>query len=527
MAELQIDMNMKFDFDKICESGKALQTRSGPGYVGLKNMGNTCYLNSVVQVLCALPEIKKRYVDEAAGVFQSTPATSSADDFTCQMSKLAVGLLTEKYSTPEEGAEGACVKPQMFKFLVGKGHSEFSSSNQQDAQEYFLWLLQKMERAERNKTDSDVPIGKLFKFAFEERTVCQQSNKVQYVLSKDAVLSMPIPLDASVNAAEVLSYEERAGKRQKSDGAKDEEAPIKPVIPFEAVVEAFGREIMISAYKSPATKQEGVALRSTRFKTFPKYLVVNLKKYVVSLEWRITKLDVCIVAPESLDLESLRSTGPQPGEELMPDDKEPAEAAACPSADEGMVAQLMGMGFAENGSKRACLATKNASAEAAMEWVFAHMSDANFNDPLEAPAAPGGGGGGGAGVSADSVDMLVSMGFQPKHSAKALKECGGDLERAADWLFSRMDSLDAMDVDEVPVGQAAESGAHPVPNYKAQYKLKGFISHVGSSTFCGHYVCHIKKDDKWTIFNDRKVAISQDPPFDQGYLYFYESVGPV
>lgn len=31
---------------------------------------------------------------------------------------------------------------------------------------------------------------------------------------------------------------------------------------------------------------------------------------------------------------------------------------------------------------------------------------------------------------------------------------------------------------------------------------------------------------RWTIFNDRKVALSEDPPFDLGYIYFYESVGP-
>jgi uncharacterized UBP type Zn finger protein len=52
-----------------------------------------------------------------------------------------------------------------------------------------------------------------------------------------------------------------------------------------------------------------------------------------------------------------------------------------------------------------------------------------------------------------------------------------------------------MDVDEPAVPHAVS--ALPdlgTPNYNPQYKLKGFISHVGSSTACGHYVCHIKKD---------------------------------
>ncbi len=51
-----------------------------------------------------------------------------------------------------------------------------------------------------------------------------------------------------------------------------------------------------------------------------------------------------------------------------------AVAAAAPTEpNPEIVAQLMSMGFSENGSKRAALATGNSSAEASMEWVFGHM----------------------------------------------------------------------------------------------------------------------------------------------------------
>ena len=56
----------------------------------------------------------------------------------------------------------------------------------------------------------------------------------------------------------------------------------------------------------------------------------------------------------------------------------------------------------------------------------------------------------------------------------------------------------------------------------AGYKLMGFVSHMGTSTHCGHYVAHICKNGRWVIFNDSKVGASIDPPKDMGYLYFFE-----
>ena len=55
-----------------------------------------------------------------------------------------------------------------------------------------------------------------------------------------------------------------------------------------------------------------------------------------------------------------------------------------------------------------------------------------------------------------------------------------------------------------------------------EYQLVGFISHMGTSTMRGHYVCHIKKDGRWVIFNDNKVAESVAPPKNLGYLYLYK-----
>ena len=60
----------------------------------------------------------------------------------------------------------------------------------------------------------------------------------------------------------------------------------------------------------------------------------------------------------------------------------------------------------------------------------------------------------------------------------------------------------------------------------AKYRLFGFISHKGTSAHCGHYVAFIKKQDKWVIYNDNKVAEVTDinNAIGEGYVYFFKRI---
>jgi ubiquitin carboxyl-terminal hydrolase 5/13 len=141
--------------------------------------------------------------------------------------------------------------------------------------------------------------------------------------------------------------------------------------------------------------------------------------------------------------------GRQPGETELPDDSAGMHrlsapchcmltirsAPAVPQFKEAALAQLERMGFPLIRCQNALLATGNNDAEAAMEWLFAHMEDpgwyslshslllqetyplADIDAPLElgqAEAAPQ--------LSADQIAMLVDMGFTSAHARKALRE---------------------------------------------------------------------------------------------------------
>ena len=148
MGELEVDLNMKYDWAASMEGGAALEKLYGAGWVGLRNLGSSCYLNSVVQCVLNLPQVQDRYLTQRDAILSSPPAEPQAD-FLVQFSKLAQGVLTDAYVEPEAERERKdsrgnaipkqeryVVTPRMFKHTVGKGHQDFSGGKQQDAAEY-------------------------------------------------------------------------------------------------------------------------------------------------------------------------------------------------------------------------------------------------------------------------------------------------------------------------------------------------------------------------------------------------------
>lgn len=56
ITEMELETNINLTLSKAVEEGRTLTPRYGSGYTGLENLGNSCYLNSVVQILFSLPE---------------------------------------------------------------------------------------------------------------------------------------------------------------------------------------------------------------------------------------------------------------------------------------------------------------------------------------------------------------------------------------------------------------------------------------------------------------------------------------
>lgn len=214
-------------------------------------------------------------------------------------------------------------------------------------------------------------------------------------------------------------------------------------------------------------------------------------------------------------------------------------------ANEVLLQQLVDMGFPVDGCKRALFKTGNNNAEAAMNWIFEHQSDPDFDAPYQSAMASA------SAVSdpstlksfvhrrfqmdEDSIALVMSMGFSRSHAARALTMTNNNVEAAVDWACSNSEDSATIHslVESLP--QAARSKHSTMSQLSSKlthfrdgsgkYRLVAFISHIGNQPSCGHYVAHILKDGHWVIFNDETVALSEHPPKDLAYLYLYKRAG--
>lgn len=510
MIELELDLNQKFgDWVTLQESSAKVY---GPGYTGLVNLGNSCYLNSVMQTMFLVPDFVERFVNKADEIFDQS-VNNPPNDFNAQMAKLGVGLLSGKYSQPpktegDESNQG--ISPRMFKHLVGRGHQDFSSNRQQDAQEFFLHLINLLEQNSRHVQN----VADCFKFKVEERYQCNSSKKVQYTTRPEYLLPLPIALDCAINKDQVDAYLAKKDEAEKNNQKLDFHDIVRPRIKLSSCLETFARTEIIEQFYSTALKEKTTAVKTTKLATFPDYLLIHLKKFTAKEDWTPIKLDVEVEMPDLLDLNWLEGKGLQPNEESLPEVTELEHPQ--PQYDPAIMNQLTEIGFPIEACKRAVFFTENGSFEDVTNWLMTHIADDNFAEPFVPPGimkknqncfVP----------NEEGLATVMSMGFTKEQATKALKATNNNVERAVDWIFSHVSEL-----NETPMEEDTSPKDGNFRNGSGRYKLVGFISHMGTSSMVGHYVCHLLKDNGWIIFNDEKVAVSENPPKDLGYIYMYQ-----
>ena len=468
LTELQIEHNLRYDFSMTTEDGKEMQPLFGAGFTGLKNLGNSCYLSSILQCIFSMPAFQIRYHRPN----EPSPVTPSpAEDLETQLRKMADGLLSGRYSYPDpdvSNLDGESqhfqkgLAPAMLKHLIGRGHEEFSTMRQQDAFELFQHLLKLITRSSHSTLEDPV---KSLRFLMEQRLQCLACKKVRYRTDEQDNISVSVPVRRKPGVA---------------NGHTEETKEEFESVTLKECLDNFTAVEQVELTCPNCGSKDGF-IKQSLFKTFPAILAVNARRFEL-VNWVPTKLDVpVVVGDQTFDLDSYLSQGLQNNEEVLPD--EVSAPAFVPN--EAALGQLEAMGFPRVRCEKALHATGNGDADAAMNWLFAHMEDPDIDTPLNLGAS---GTAQSGDVSQESIDTLGQMGISAPQARKALKETDGDVNRALDWVFSHPD--DQGDFGEPDAGgDPGPSAGAPVvvgsAHLPARFKLKSIVCHKGASIHAG------------------------------------------
>lgn len=189
-------------------------TMKTPGLCGLINLGNTCYMNSILQCLSnCLPLteyfLKKRHLQD---INIKNPLGMNGE-----IAKAFGDLIQNMWSGQE-----LCLKPSQFKLSVGRFNSQFRGWSQHDAQELLTFLLDglnedlnrvvKKPDADENSEPpkdgqgasnswenhilrNDSIIVDTFHGLLKSRVICPQCERLSVTFDPFCTLSLPLPGD--------------------------------------------------------------------------------------------------------------------------------------------------------------------------------------------------------------------------------------------------------------------------------------------------------------------------------------------
>ncbi|KAM6967096.1 ubiquitin carboxyl-terminal hydrolase 31 [Tautogolabrus adspersus] len=203
--------------------GGFLSREKIPGVSGLKNHGNTCFMNAILQCLSntelfaeylVLEHYKDEELDEdkpkTNGLLLQKKGPLSKGEVTEQLSGLVRALWTFEY-TPQHSRD--------FKNAVSKNATQFKGHAQHDAQEFLLWLLDRVHEDLNTVNPSGRPaikppieeddqslegpspplsagsfVQELFQAQYRSSLTCPHCQKQSNTFDPFLCISLPIPL---------------------------------------------------------------------------------------------------------------------------------------------------------------------------------------------------------------------------------------------------------------------------------------------------------------------------------------------
>lgn len=179
------------------------------GLTGLRNLGNTCYMNAVIQCLCSVAPLVE--------YFLSGKYTASLDKENGEIATAFAYLMNDMWL-----GDFDCVSPEVFRLVIGERYPTFIKKTQQDAQEFLIYVLNELHEAlkkaskRRSQGTSSAAwdfrpcvsetsiITRLFEGHLSYDIMCLECQTTTYKTEVFTVLSLPIPYETECSLEECL-----------------------------------------------------------------------------------------------------------------------------------------------------------------------------------------------------------------------------------------------------------------------------------------------------------------------------------
>jgi ubiquitin C-terminal hydrolase len=259
-------MTSEYDMHKHHGLKMSKDTYHRKGLSGLVNLGNTCYMNSVIQCLASTIKLTDYFLSRQNR--EDDPGNMNKTRPEYKLVRHYVTLLDGMFETNQ------LIKPRSFRDALSHFVKKYATSQQQDSQECLMYILDTLHKGLSYEIDVDIvgepktETDKLYKRSLEEWTACYKDS---FSCIVDYFHGQTLTKVTCRSCGEESTVFEPYSTLNLS-------VPMQGDTSLDACLSEFFQTSRIDSWKCSKCKKKGCD-KATDLWTVPNYLIVTLKRF--------------------------------------------------------------------------------------------------------------------------------------------------------------------------------------------------------------------------------------------------------